>query len=101
MFHTHTLQKVNTCIQTFLSLFLLKFFLSSILLLDPPTLSSPLPLYSLFLFPSHPYLPPTFLDIWIHSPPQVSFPQLLQPPIPLSTSLHPHLQSSKLYSSLD
>src|ERR1700755_981017 len=63
MFHTHTIQKVNTFIQIFLSLFLSKFFLSSILLLGLPTLSFPLPLYSLFHFSSPPYLPPTFLDI--------------------------------------
>src|ERR1700755_443378 len=58
MFNSHTIQKVNTNIQTFLSLFLSKNFLSSILLLGPPTLSFPLPLYSLFLLPSHPYLSP-------------------------------------------
>src|ERR1700755_3261630 len=58
MFNSHTIQKVNTNIQTFLSLFLSKNFLSSILLLGPPTVSFPLPLYSLFLFPSHPYLSP-------------------------------------------
>src|SRR6201990_2885482 len=86
MFNSHTIQKVNTNIQTFLSLFISKNFLSSILLLGPPTLSFPLPLYSLFLFPSHPYLSPNMAR-YLNSYTSSSFhPKLLHPPF-----LLPHL----------
>src|SRR6201990_1475501 len=91
MFNSHTIQKVNTNIQTFLSLFLSKNFLSSILLLGPPTLSFPLPLYFLFLFPSHPYLSPNMAR-YLNSYTSSSFhPQTSTSPIPPSTSPHPHL----------
>lgn len=94
MFHTHTIQKVNTYIQTFLSLFLSKFFLSSILFLGPPILSFLLPLCSLFLFPSHPYLPPnitrylnSFTSSSFHS--HTSTNQFLPPHFLIPTS-NPH-----------
>src|ERR1044072_6735269 len=86
MFNSHTIQKVNTNIQTFLSLFLSKIFLSSILLLGPTTLSFPLPLYSLFLFPSHSYLSPNMAR-YLNSSTSSSFhPQTSTPPF-----LPPHL----------
>src|ERR1700755_2931662 len=88
MFNSHTIQKVNTNtnIQTFLSLFLSKNFLSSILLLGPLTHSFPLPLYSLFLFPPHPYLSPNMAR-YLNSYTSSSFhPQTSTSPIP-----SPHL----------
>src|ERR1044072_5953531 len=95
MFNSYTVQKVNTYIQTFLSLFLSKNFLSSILLLVPPTLSFPLPLYSLFLFLPHPYLSLNMAR-YLNSSTSSSFHlQTSAPPIPPSTSSHPHLQDRK------
>src|ERR1700755_3472228 len=80
MFHTHTLQKVNTCIQTFLSLFLLKFLISSILLLDPP--KTFIPSTTLFFISfSVPSLPSTNIPRYLNSSTSSSF----HPPL-----LHPH-----------
>src|ERR1044072_5390129 len=99
MFHTHTLQKVNICIQTFLSLFLLKFFLSSILLLDPP--NTFIPSTTLFFISfSVPPLPSTNIPRYLNSFTSSSFlpptnkttptlpPPLTPTPPPPHSSLH-------------
>src|ERR1044072_55959 len=86
MFNSHTVQKVSTYIQTFLSLYLSKNFLSSILLLGPPTLSFPLPLYFLFLFLPHPYLSLNMARYVNSSTSSSCHPQTSKPPF-----LPPHL----------
>src|ERR1700755_1955055 len=86
MFHIHTLLKVNTYFQTFLSLFLLKFFLSSILLLDPP--NTFIPSTTLFFISiSVPPLLSTNIPRYLNSSTSSSF----LPPTSTPPFLPPHL----------
>src|ERR1700755_1586239 len=68
MFISHTIQKVNTNIQTFLSLFLSKNFLSSILLLDPPNtfISSTTLFFISFSVPPLPFAQHGYIIEFIH-----------------------------------